>query len=191
MGVPAFYRWLIAKYPKIVCIEDVDRERGGNQYDNLYIDLNGLIHPCSHPEDHEPPASEDEMFMNISKYIDRLFKTMLPRHLLFLAMDGVAPRAKMNQQRSRRFRSAQEKKENAELTSEVIVDLYPDMIGRYKKVKAWDSNVITPGTQFMYRLNDYLKGYIADRMTSDASWKHLRVIFSDASEPGEGEHKIM
>eukprot|EP01032_Pedospumella_encystans_P018902 gene18902-21503_t len=165
----------------------------GIEYDNLYVDMNGLIHPCSHPEDREAPKTEEEMYINVTKYVDRLVAAVRPRRVLYLAIDGVAPRAKMNQQRSRRFRAAQEVKEKKEMMDEVIAEMVamgydaPEA----KQGGDWDSNVITPGTEFMIKLSTYMRFYILDRMNKDPFWRNITVILSDASEPGEGEHKIM
>jgi len=209
MGVPAFYRWLSAKYPKIV--QDVLEERipvqgatpilpldwsGPNpsqlECDNLYIDMNGIIHPCSHPEKGPQPSCEEEMYENVCLAVDRLVRVNRPRRLLYLAIDGVAPRAKMNQQRSRRFRSAQETREGAETEEAIRQKLMAEgqSVPTMAK-KAWDSNVITPGTPFMLRLAEYVRFYIRRRISQDKNWKNLKVIFSDASISGEGEHKIM
>lgn len=62
MGVPALFRWLSAKYPKIIAPVVEDQPEGNEQinlsglnpngieFDNLYLDMNGIIHPCCHPE---------------------------------------------------------------------------------------------------------------------------------------------
>lgn len=55
----------------------------------------------------------------------------------------------------------------------------------------WDHNVITPGTNFMLEVSKMLKTYITRRLATCPQWKGLKVIFSDASVPGEGEHKIL
>ena len=99
----------------------------------------------------------------------------------------------MNQQRSRRFRSAQEARERCETEEEVRKSLREMGEGHIPppSEKPWDSNVITPGTPFMLDLSEYIRFYIRKRIATDKGWKNLKVIFSDASIPGEGEHKIM
>ncbi|XP_057807428.1 5'-3' exoribonuclease 3-like isoform X2 [Salvia miltiorrhiza] len=191
MGVPSFYRWLVNKYPKVVA----DATGGGGEgFDNLYLDMNGLIHPCFHPDDHPfPPSAVDEVFRDIHDYVDRLFDIVKPRKLLFMAIDGVAPRAKMNQQRSRRFRSAKDAKIAEELEDRLRKQFENEGRAVLPKEESelFDSNVITPGTQFMHMLSENLRGYIKQRLNENAAWRNVKVILSDDKAPGEGEHKIM
>lgn len=72
--------------------------------------MNGIIHSCSHPDDANPSfrISEDKIFRDIFHYLEVLFRIIKPQKVMFMAVDGVAPRAKMNQQRGRRFRSAKD-----------------------------------------------------------------------------------
>ncbi|KAK4626443.1 5'-3' exoribonuclease 2 [Fulvia fulva] len=219
MGVPALFRWLSKKYPKIISpvVEEQPQEienpdgtttkipidaRGPNpnneEFDNLYLDMNGIVHPCSHPEDRPPPANEEEMMIAIFEYTERVVNMVRPRKLLMIAVDGVAPRAKMNQQRSRRFRSAQEAAEKdaeaAEFHKRMIANGERGADGDGEESnpkKTWDSNSITPGTPFMDLLAASLRYWISYKLTTDPAWEKMKIIISDATVPGEGEHKIM
>ena len=102
MGVPALFRWLSNKYPKIIgpVIEErpstvegvevpVDTTKpnpNGLEYDNLYLDMNGIVHPCSHPEDRPAPETEEEMMLAVFKYTDRVVNMVRPRKLLMIAV---------------------------------------------------------------------------------------------------------
>jgi 5'-3' exoribonuclease 2 len=102
MGIPSLFKWLSGKYPKIISnvIEELAEEVEGNflpvdsskdnpngiEIDNLYLDMNGIIHPCCHPEDKPAPPTEEEMYIEIFKYIDRIFAMIRPRKLLFMAI---------------------------------------------------------------------------------------------------------
>jgi 5'-3' exoribonuclease 2 len=112
-----------------------------------------------------------------------------------LISDGVAPRAKMNQQRSRRFRSAMdakaEEENKIEFHKKLIESGKAEPGSRPQSDKKWDSNVITPGTPFMFKLSQSLRYWVSYKLNTDPGWAKLKVIISDASVPGEGEHKMM
>ena len=147
--------------------------------------MNGIIHTCTHSNnDKLIVLDEKAMFHRIFAYTDRLYKLVKPRNKMFLAIDGVAPRAKMNQQRSRRFRSS---KERAALMADYIAKE-----GKLLDDESFDSNCITPGTEFMFRLGLAFRRWIAYKMKTDKFWQNgAEIIFSGPEVPGEGEHKVM
>ncbi|KUI56786.1 5'-3' exoribonuclease 1 [Cytospora mali] len=182
MGVPKFFRWLSERYP---AISQLIAENRIPEFDCLYLDMNGIIHNCTHKDsgDVQFRLSEDEMFIRIFNYIEHLFGKIKPKQLFFMAVDGVAPRAKMNQQRARRFRTA--------LDAEQARDKALREGKELPKEEPFDSNCITPGTQFMAKLSQQLRYFINKKVSEDKEWQGCEIVLSGHEVPGEGEHKIM
>ncbi|EFX77086.1 hypothetical protein DAPPUDRAFT_31800, partial [Daphnia pulex] len=136
-------------------------------YDNLYIDLNEIVHNCVRAARFHKADDRERRIMEILfEKIDQIFSIVRPRKLLYVALDGVAPRAKRTQQRIRRF-------------------------GRSKPNQdEFDGNCVSPGTSFMCTLSKNLMLYVDRKLSNDPQWKNISVIFSDSNVPGEGEHKI-
>lgn len=62
----------------------------GWENDNLYLDMNGIVHPCSHPEDRPAPETEEQMMFDIFEYTERVVNMVRPRRLLMIAV-GMSP----------------------------------------------------------------------------------------------------
>ena len=199
-GIPKMFRWLTDQYPDIVNrqLEELA------DVDYFYLDMNGIIHPCTHGNGNENGEvvllDETAMFKRIFLYVDRLYKLVQPTTVLYLAVDGTAPRAKMNQQRARRFRSA---KDAEMLQSEITARMNMASVSssssstssssiQVSNGKRFDSNCITPGTDFMLKLSLALQKWVQYKMQTDLFWKNgATVILSGPDVPGEGEHKVM
>jgi 5'-3' exonuclease len=185
MGIKYFFSWLkknFASHIKTLKIVENIKDDHKIDIDNLLIDMNGIFHYCCQKVykygsfKEIPPLlvkkktsslqKQKELFEMIGKYITKIVTFVNPNKRIYLAIDGPAPLAKINQQRQRRFRSAMENDDGC-----------------------FDSNCITPGTKFMDQLGKYIDWYIRKNMFEKD--KKLEIIFSSEKCPGEGEHKLV
>ena len=169
---------LTERYPQIN--RRISEGRRADEYvDNFYLDMNGIIHTCTHGDGIRPgeQPSEEQMVERIFEYTERLIRIARPRKVCYLAIDGVAPRAKMNQQRSRRYRAPREAAQQAAI-------LARDGGGPKSNAPVFDSNCITPGTEFLSRLGERYQRWIEDAQAdaSAESWctPGMTVVFSGA-----------
>lgn len=152
MGIPHYFKNIVTQYPHVV-------KPPKTQCDRLYLDFNCIVHQSAMNH-----TGHEAIIQASIAYIEHLCKICNPTELLYIAVDGVCPRAKMNQQRKRRYMSVWQKK----------------FLG---EVSEWDSNIVTPGTGFMEKLDYALMKY-------SISNAHFKIICSPSVEMGEGEHKI-
>lgn len=201
MGIPQFFRWVSGRYRATLSNEITENDYGSVEFDNLYLDMNGIIHNCSHSNDDilEESLPLNVIVKEITSYIDHIVTNIVqPRKLLFIAIDGVAPRAKLNQQRARRFKSSKNQMD-AINSSKLSLDANSNRRKRGKESmpiptssNIFDSNCITPGTIFMANLSVAIQQFISQKKSSSCPiWSKLRIIYSGHESPGEGEHKIM
>lgn len=185
MGVPGFFLHLMKAYKnrKIVFPKSKASEDSTiHSVDYLLIDMNCMIHPeCFKTlEDIKTNSIEKieaKMRNNIIAYLEKIIEHNMPRKGVYLAIDGVAPVAKMKQQRMRRFKSINDK------------ELYDNLRKKHNKENPifWSNSAITPGTQFMkllhYRIIEWAKEW--------AKKHKIEIIYSSCNVPAEGEHKLL
>jgi len=168
MGIPYYFYSLTKKYQNIL-----DNNKPVKT-DIYCIDFNGIIHTVAQKilkdktTDTLTESEIDELILEdiwkkVEEYIDIYKATKY-----VICADGVAPTAKIIQQRKRRY-----------------LNIYRNKLDEdYINKPTWDTNAITPGTSFMKKLNVYMNNKIR------YSTHNIEIIYSGSNESGEGEHKI-
>ena len=109
-------------------------------------------------------------------YLDEIVEYVNPSKLIYVAIDGVAPMAKMKQQRYRRYKSVSDRFLFNKIKQKHNIEI----------PKSWNNSSITPGTIFMDKIRKKLIEYC-----NNVSLKRkIKIIFSSSNTPGEGEHKL-
>jgi len=205
MGVPGFFASLYRKYSHTkfvfskldLVVEKLSTKFNNVKYDmssisELYLDTNCLIHPVCFKVFNEnqslsitnPQKLEEKMIKEVIIYIEKLIIHVNPSTLVYIAIDGVAPMAKIKHQRIRRFKSI--------LDNSIKEDIARKHNVEY--IKPWNNSAITPGTEFMEKLTKAIINYCNIKKQNNISNKArepVQYIFSTANTPGEGEHKIL
>ena len=182
MGVPYFFKKLLDKERKYK--QQILFDKLNKQPNVLYIDGNCAIHPeCFKIADKmidEPDTyiKEGYMIKQIIDFFDYLEDFVDPKKEVYISIDGVAPMAKINQQRKRRVKS-------------VIDNQIRNSIKKKfnKKISNWSNSVISPGTEFMERLHLALVKHYKNK--SETNDKKIKYTYSSYHTRGEGEHKIL
>lgn len=170
MGIPSYFSHIIRNYSNI--IRNL-RYFSCTPFHSLYMDCNSIIYDAVHSTEYNDQNCDvyesliiDIVIQNIENYIH----IIKPIHTIFIAFDGVAPFAKMGQQRTRRCK-------NSFINNHYIKN--NDM--------KWDTSAITPGTQFMNTLSKQIQYKFKH---AEQKYNVSNIVISCSNEPGEGEHKL-
>ena len=168
MGVPG-----LSNYLKPTLKGNALSKEPPARVDNLFLDFNGILHQAKETV-FKNGGTEKDIYIHVLLYIEQMVELIKPNELLYIAVDGVCPKSKMWQQRTRRYKSKQD------------TILAPRKKGE-EKCPVWDSNAVTPGTEFMSKLD---KALYESTYLKELS-KSITVIISNSTVQSEGEQKIM
>ena len=165
MGIPSYFSYIVKNYTHII-------QKRRLPVDYFYLDSNSIIYDVIRGQSlNEVDAIIQAVIMKIGEYI----RLISPTKLAYIAFDGVAPIAKLEQQRQRRYKSSYQSKLMSNITN--------------TKQDAWNTCQITPGTDFMNSLNEQIHCHFNNPIIA-SSFNVEQIIVTTSGECGEGEHKI-
>jgi len=173
MGIPSYFSYIVKNHPSIIkkYVKNI------LNVDNLYLDCNSIIYDAYSKMKFDKLTETiavsiiKEVILKIEEYIT----IIQPTKTVIVAFDGVAPVAKLEQQRARRYKSWYQ--------NEIVRKIF-----KKEKEDPWNTTAITPGTKFMAELNTM----VSNHFTKD-TFNRLNVsdiIISGSNNIGEGEHKL-
>ena len=171
MGIPSYFSYIVKNHPAIIkkYVKNI------LHVDNLYLDCNSIIYDAYSKMDSTILTNSISTIiiqLVISK-IEEYITIVQPSKTLIIAFDGVAPVAKLEQQRTRRYKSGYQN----EMSRQIFNKVKPDI---------WNTTAITPGTKFMSELNDTVTAHFINKNNKTS----LHMLVSGSNKVGEGEHKL-
>ena len=191
MGIPSYFSNIVKRHKSII-----KKLAGLPQIHNLYMDTNGLIYDAVRIVGSSRGMSnqeyEDLIINTVCNKISEYAALFRPSDNVLIAFDGVAPVAKLNQQRERRYKSWFTTVVEQTITQKnALLDPLSVTASAATTVvahKAWNTSAITPGTLFMNKLNTRMRDYCEVKAREIGNT--VAYIYSGSDTPGEGEHKI-
>ena len=169
MGIPSYFTYLVKNHRNIL-----NKLNDKNiKVDNLYLDSNSIIYDAVNKIKFENKLDyENKVIRLVCEKLKSYINLIKPKNKVLIAFDGIAPLAKLDQQRNRRYKSWFQGEINNRINKE--------------NTSNWSTAAITPGTNFMIKLNQEIK-----KEFNEANNYNLQsLIVSSSDECGEGEHKI-
>jgi 5'-3' exonuclease len=172
MGIPSYFSYIVKNHPEII----KKLLKGDMTINNLYMDCNSIIYDSVRNINFEEltETASRTIILRVIQKIEEYISLICPDNTVIVAFDGVAPVAKLEQQRNRRYKSWYQ--------NEITKSIFKKEPGS----DPWNTTAITPGTVFMQELSAGVLAYFNE----PSKYGINKFIISTSEEIGEGEHKI-